>query len=69
MRDAPQDVPEKQDPTRSWELQVKDLIITPAAVLKEKPDPDTLEFRTVFMGHMLTVEWSSDMGESTHQAF
>lgn len=42
--------------------QAKDLIITPATVLKEKPDPNTLVFGTVFTDHMLTVEWSSEFG-------
>uniref|UniRef100_A0A671DUR1 Branched-chain-amino-acid aminotransferase n=1 Tax=Rhinolophus ferrumequinum TaxID=59479 RepID=A0A671DUR1_RHIFE len=40
----------------------QDLIITPATVLKEKPDPNTLVFGTVFTDHMLTVEWSSEFG-------
>lgn len=43
-------------------LQAKDLIITPATILKEKPDPNTLVFGTVFTDHMLTVEWSSEFG-------
>uniref|UniRef100_A0A287BE09 Branched-chain-amino-acid aminotransferase n=1 Tax=Sus scrofa TaxID=9823 RepID=A0A287BE09_PIG len=43
-------------------FKAKDLIITPATVLKEKPDPDTLVFGTVFTDHMLTVEWSSESG-------
>ncbi|MBZ3884622.1 Branched-chain-amino-acid aminotransferase, cytosolic [Sciurus carolinensis] len=42
--------------------QAKDLIITPATVLKEKPDPNNLVFGTVFTDHMLTVEWSSEFG-------
>lgn len=42
--------------------QAEDLIITPATVLKEKPDPNTLVFGTVFTDHMLTVEWSSEFG-------
>lgn len=42
--------------------QAKDLIITPATILKEKPDPSTLVFGTVFTDHMLTVEWSSEFG-------
>ncbi|XP_075838420.1 branched-chain-amino-acid aminotransferase, cytosolic isoform X1 [Microtus pennsylvanicus] len=43
-------------------FRAKDLIITPATVLKEKPDPDSLVFGTVFTDHMLTVEWSSASG-------
>ena len=43
-------------------LQAKDLIITPATVLKEKPDPDSLVFGATFTDHMLTVEWSSASG-------
>eukprot|EP00069_Balaena_mysticetus_P003133 bmy_04178T0 len=43
-------------------FKAKDLIITPATVLKEKPDPNTLVFGTVFTDHMLTVEWSSEFG-------
>lgn len=43
-------------------LQAKDLIVTPATELKEKPDPDSLVFGTVFTDHMLTVEWSSASG-------
>uniref|UniRef100_A0A4X1VCX1 Branched-chain-amino-acid aminotransferase n=1 Tax=Sus scrofa TaxID=9823 RepID=A0A4X1VCX1_PIG len=43
-------------------FKAKDLIITPATVLKEKPDPNTLVFGTVFTDHMLTVEWSSESG-------
>jgi branched-chain amino acid aminotransferase len=42
--------------------QAKDLIITPATVLKEKPDPGTLVFGATFTDHMLTVEWSSEAG-------
>lgn len=41
-------------------FKAKDLIITLATILKEKPDPNTLVFATVFMDHMLTVEWSSE---------
>ncbi|KAB0349678.1 hypothetical protein FD754_014535, partial [Muntiacus muntjak] len=40
----------------------EDLIITQATVLKEKPDPSTLVFGTVFTDHMLTVEWSLELG-------
>ncbi|XP_058414628.1 branched-chain-amino-acid aminotransferase, cytosolic isoform X5 [Diceros bicornis minor] len=43
-------------------FKARDLIITPATVLKEKPDPSTLVFGTVFTDHMLTVEWSSEFG-------
>uniref|UniRef100_A0A8D2CU85 Branched-chain-amino-acid aminotransferase n=1 Tax=Sciurus vulgaris TaxID=55149 RepID=A0A8D2CU85_SCIVU len=43
-------------------MKAKDLIITPATVLKEKPDPNNLVFGTVFTDHMLTVEWSSEFG-------
>nr|KAF6493754.1 branched chain amino acid transaminase 1 [Rousettus aegyptiacus] len=43
-------------------FKAKDLIITPATILKEKPDPNTLVFGTVFTDHMLTVEWSSEFG-------
>ncbi|XP_034502437.1 branched-chain-amino-acid aminotransferase, cytosolic isoform X2 [Ailuropoda melanoleuca] len=43
-------------------FKAKDLIITPATILKEKPDPSTLVFGTVFTDHMLTVEWSSEFG-------
>ncbi|XP_076708846.1 branched-chain-amino-acid aminotransferase, cytosolic isoform X6 [Callospermophilus lateralis] len=43
-------------------FRAKDLIITPATILKEKPDPNTLVFGTVFTDHMLTVEWSSEFG-------
>ncbi|XP_016052875.1 PREDICTED: branched-chain-amino-acid aminotransferase, cytosolic isoform X2 [Miniopterus natalensis] len=42
--------------------QAKDLIITPATVLKEKPDPNNMVFGTVFTDHMLTIEWSSESG-------
>lgn len=42
--------------------QAKDLIITPATVLKEKPDPSSLVFGATFTDHMLTVEWSSTSG-------
>ncbi|GAB5573624.1 branched-chain-amino-acid aminotransferase [Prionailurus iriomotensis] len=42
--------------------EAKDLIITPATVLKEKPDPATLVFGSIFTDHMLTVEWSSEFG-------
>ncbi|XP_029420819.1 branched-chain-amino-acid aminotransferase, cytosolic isoform X3 [Nannospalax galili] len=43
-------------------LKAKDLIITPATILKEKPDPSSLVFGTVFTDHMLTVAWSSESG-------
>nr|XP_031526472.1 branched-chain-amino-acid aminotransferase, cytosolic isoform X2 [Vicugna pacos] len=43
-------------------FKAKDLIITPATTFKEKPDPSTLVFGTVFTDHMLTVEWSSEFG-------
>uniref|UniRef100_A0A5F9CJ60 Branched-chain-amino-acid aminotransferase n=2 Tax=Oryctolagus cuniculus TaxID=9986 RepID=A0A5F9CJ60_RABIT len=43
-------------------FQAKDLIITPATILKEKPDPSGLLFGSVFTDHMLTVEWSSEGG-------
>ncbi|CAO2607154.1 Branched-chain-amino-acid aminotransferase, cytosolic [Lemmus lemmus] len=43
-------------------FRAKDLIITPATVLKDKPDPDSLVFGTVFTDHMLMVEWSSASG-------
>uniref|UniRef100_A0A8C7A7B5 Branched-chain-amino-acid aminotransferase n=2 Tax=Neovison vison TaxID=452646 RepID=A0A8C7A7B5_NEOVI len=43
-------------------FRAKDLIITPASILKEKPDPSTLVFGTVFTDHMLTVEWSLECG-------
>ncbi|XP_028914582.1 branched-chain-amino-acid aminotransferase, cytosolic isoform X1 [Ornithorhynchus anatinus] len=43
-------------------FKAKDLLITPATVLKEKPDPESLVFGTVFTDHMLTIEWSSDSG-------
>ncbi|KAM8912565.1 branched-chain-amino-acid aminotransferase, cytosolic isoform 7-T7 [Lycaon pictus] len=43
-------------------FKAKDLIITPATILKEKPDPNALVFGTVFTDHMLTVEWSSEFG-------
>lgn len=42
--------------------QAKDLIITPATTLKEKPDPNNVVFGTVFTDHMLTIEWSSEFG-------
>lgn len=42
--------------------QAEDLIITRATLLKEKPDPSTLVFGTVFTDHMLTVEWSLELG-------
>lgn len=42
--------------------QAKDLIITPATTLKEKPDPHNVVFGTVFTDHMLTIEWSSEAG-------
>ncbi|XP_044534391.1 branched-chain-amino-acid aminotransferase, cytosolic [Gracilinanus agilis] len=43
-------------------FKAKDLIITPATILKEKPDPNNLVFGTVFTDHMLTVEWSLNFG-------
>ncbi|KAM9229081.1 branched-chain-amino-acid aminotransferase, cytosolic isoform 7-T7 [Dugong dugon] len=43
-------------------FKAKDLIITPTTILKEKPDPNSLVFGTVFTNHMLTVEWSSEFG-------
>ncbi|XP_077024336.1 branched-chain-amino-acid aminotransferase, cytosolic [Tamandua tetradactyla] len=43
-------------------FKAKDLIITPATILKEKPDPSTLTFGSVFTDHMLTVEWSLEFG-------
>ncbi|XP_068962957.1 branched-chain-amino-acid aminotransferase, cytosolic-like isoform X2 [Petaurus breviceps papuanus] len=43
-------------------FKAKDLIITPATILKEKPDPENLVFGTVFTDHMLTVEWSLNFG-------
>ncbi|ELK24708.1 Branched-chain-amino-acid aminotransferase, cytosolic [Myotis davidii] len=43
-------------------LKAKDLIITPATILKEKPDPNSVGFGTVFTDHMLTIEWSSEFG-------
>eukprot|EP00074_Homo_sapiens_P096694 XP_016875257.1 branched-chain-amino-acid aminotransferase, cytosolic isoform X1 [Homo sapiens] len=43
-------------------FKAKDLIVTPATILKEKPDPNNLVFGTVFTDHMLTVEWSSEFG-------
>ena len=42
--------------------QAEDLIITRATVLKEKPDSSTPVFGTVFTDHMLTVEWSLELG-------
>ncbi|XP_066120891.1 branched-chain-amino-acid aminotransferase, cytosolic isoform X1 [Saccopteryx bilineata] len=43
-------------------FKAKDLIITPATILKEKPDPNTVAFGTIFTDHMLTIEWSSKFG-------
>uniref|UniRef100_A0A4X2LA68 Branched-chain-amino-acid aminotransferase n=1 Tax=Vombatus ursinus TaxID=29139 RepID=A0A4X2LA68_VOMUR len=43
-------------------FKAKDLIITPATILKEKPDPNNLVFGTVYTDHMLTVEWSLNFG-------
>uniref|UniRef100_A0AC11AXU9 Branched chain amino acid transaminase 1 n=1 Tax=Ovis aries TaxID=9940 RepID=A0AC11AXU9_SHEEP len=43
-------------------FKAEDLIITRATILKEKPDPSTLVFGTVFTDHMLTVEWSLELG-------
>ncbi|KAI5945625.1 Branched-chain-amino-acid aminotransferase, cytosolic [Manis javanica] len=43
-------------------FKAEDLIITPATILKEKPDPATLVFGTVFTDHMLAVEWSAEVG-------
>uniref|UniRef100_A0A8C5YHC0 Branched-chain-amino-acid aminotransferase n=1 Tax=Microcebus murinus TaxID=30608 RepID=A0A8C5YHC0_MICMU len=43
-------------------FKAKDLVITPATILKGKPDPKALVFGTVFTDHMLTVEWSSKCG-------
>ncbi|XP_072876649.1 branched-chain-amino-acid aminotransferase, cytosolic isoform X6 [Chlorocebus sabaeus] len=43
-------------------FKAKDLIVTPATILKEKPDPNNLVFGTVFTDHMLVVEWSSEFG-------
>ncbi|KAK2101813.1 hypothetical protein P7K49_019479 [Saguinus oedipus] len=45
-----------------WPFAAKDLIVTPATILKEKPDPNNLVFGTVFTDHMLAVEWSSEFG-------
>uniref|UniRef100_A0A8C6G124 branched-chain-amino-acid transaminase n=1 Tax=Moschus moschiferus TaxID=68415 RepID=A0A8C6G124_MOSMO len=49
-------------PPLSSGCSAEDLIITRATVLKEKPDPSTLVFGTVFTDHMLTVEWSLELG-------
>lgn len=46
--------------------QAEDLIITRATILKEKPDPSTLVFGTVFTDHMLTVEWSLELDGRNH---
>nr|XP_012788832.1 unnamed protein product [Sorex araneus] len=47
----------------AWEtFKAKDLVVTPASILKAKPDPSTLVFGTVFTDHMLTVEWSLEFG-------
>ncbi|XP_074259025.1 branched-chain-amino-acid aminotransferase, cytosolic isoform X6 [Saimiri boliviensis] len=43
-------------------FKAKDLVVTPATILKEKPDPNNLVFGTVFTDHMLAVEWSSEFG-------
>uniref|UniRef100_A0A8C9I9L7 Branched-chain-amino-acid aminotransferase n=1 Tax=Piliocolobus tephrosceles TaxID=591936 RepID=A0A8C9I9L7_9PRIM len=43
-------------------MKAKDLIVTPATILKEKPDPNNLVFGTVFTDHMLVAEWSSEFG-------
>ncbi|KAL0612044.1 Branched-chain-amino-acid aminotransferase, cytosolic [Plecturocebus cupreus] len=43
-------------------FKAKDLIVTAATILKEKPDPSNLVFGTVFTDHMLVVEWSSEFG-------
>ncbi|XP_075408100.1 branched-chain-amino-acid aminotransferase, cytosolic isoform X2 [Tenrec ecaudatus] len=43
-------------------FKATDLIVTPASILKAKPDPDNLVFGTVFTDHMLTVEWSAEFG-------
>ncbi|XP_059112325.1 branched-chain-amino-acid aminotransferase, cytosolic isoform X1 [Peromyscus eremicus] len=43
-------------------FRAKDLVITSATVLKEKPDPNSLVFGTTFTDHMLTVEWSLASG-------
>nr|XP_044995413.1 branched-chain-amino-acid aminotransferase, cytosolic isoform X2 [Jaculus jaculus] len=43
-------------------FKAEDLVITPATVLKEKPDPDSLVFGTVFTDHMLEVQWSAESG-------
>ncbi|XP_074050345.1 branched-chain-amino-acid aminotransferase, cytosolic isoform X2 [Macrotis lagotis] len=43
-------------------FKAKDLIITRATILKEKPDPNNLVFGTVFTDHMLIVEWSLKFG-------
>uniref|UniRef100_A0A2K5CUE4 Branched-chain-amino-acid aminotransferase n=1 Tax=Aotus nancymaae TaxID=37293 RepID=A0A2K5CUE4_AOTNA len=43
-------------------FKAKDLIVTPATILKEKPDPNNLVFGSVFTDHMLAVEWSSEFG-------
>ncbi|XP_051817268.1 branched-chain-amino-acid aminotransferase, cytosolic isoform X2 [Antechinus flavipes] len=46
----------------SKSFKAKDLIITPATILKEKPDPNNLVFGTVFTDHMLIIEWSLNFG-------
>ncbi|MXQ93976.1 hypothetical protein E5288_WYG018502 [Bos mutus] len=43
-------------------FKAEDLIITRATILKEKPDSSTPVFGTVFTDHMLTVEWSLELG-------
>ena len=43
-------------------LKAKGLIITPATLLKEKPDPNTAVCGTIFMEHILINEWSSESG-------
>nr|XP_034984169.1 branched-chain-amino-acid aminotransferase, cytosolic isoform X1 [Zootoca vivipara] len=43
-------------------FKAADLIITPSATFKEKPDPNGLVFGTVFTDNMLFVEWSLASG-------
>ncbi|XP_077196281.1 branched-chain-amino-acid aminotransferase, cytosolic isoform X3 [Paroedura picta] len=43
-------------------FKAADLIISPSATSKEKPDPNGLVFGTVFSDNMLFIEWSQDSG-------
>ncbi|XP_033017563.1 branched-chain-amino-acid aminotransferase, cytosolic isoform X1 [Lacerta agilis] len=43
-------------------FKAADLIITPSATFKEKPDPKGLVFGTVFTDNMLFIEWSLASG-------